>query len=77
MEEQAMKSQCLIKMKTGDQILVEVDGRVGFEELSKDLLSSESGWCIKDMFAVRLTEVIGVYFFPEGYEKGCGSAAKA
>lgn len=72
------KSQVLVNMRSGDRVVFDVEGLVGWNRFS-DMLSNYKEWIeIPNKAMLRKSEIISVYYMPEGYAKNSeGNVPKA
>ena len=76
-KENVKNPQCLIKLLSGDQILIDVKDQDHFVKISYEVFGGgDLSYIMAGNFAVNKSQVLILYYFPEGYEKSCGSYTK-
>lgn len=67
------KSQVLVNMRSGDRVVFDVDGLEGWTRFSM-MMSSNMQWMeIPNKAMLRKSEIVSVYYMPEGYAKNSQS----
>lgn len=60
------KSQVLVTLRTGDQLVFDDADKKGFTAISADLRGHAEWICVENAI-VCSKDILSVYFFPDGY----------
>lgn len=67
------KTQVLVNMRTGDKVLFDVENYDEFKKVCSQLYQDCPWIEVGKTSFIRTTEIMSIYYLPEGYAKGSDS----